>query len=998
VASFPISLGGFSAGSPPGGKIVVSINSAQLTPIAVQAAPYSANPNELVPVDASAGTIPITLPAAPPNGTLQGVQAQAQSTDPVTGALWQIMIAASGTDVFESGSAFFSLGYLHESIVFQYDATNGSWYAINHSIAIDGLDQRYVLNSNPSNITGTLTADALGVNGLAGQTTPVTIRGAISTTGPPTSGTWNTGDLVIDPTNAWQQCTAGGTPGNWVGGTVSGVAPVVTTLAQTLLTQTSVQLNGTVNPGNLTTSYHFEWGPDTNYGNLLPKPDQAAGSDAMVHTLAQGLTGLVAATTYHYRIVATNGAGSVNGSDQSFTTLAATPSPTVSAPASSAIQQTIATVTGSVNPNGAACNYQFQYGPTNAYGTNLPASPAALTTNNTPQVVSANLTGLTANTVYHWNLQAVGANGTTNSGDQTFTTLVATPAPTIVSQGPVLGIQQTLCSLQATVNPNGVSTTVQFQYGLTSGYGSVIPASPSNIGSGTVTAGFSTSLTGLTANTVYHWSTQAINANGTTNGADQAFTTQAAAAPTVVTNAATGLTTTAATLNGTVNPNSTATTYQFQYGLTTAYGSFMPAAAASAGSGGSAVAETAVLSGLTPGTAYHFRLTGTNATATTNGLDQTFTTVANSSNTVVKFERTTYTGSYPLSLATDVAHGIQIYIPNNSSNVANIHAAAATAGKPMKVLQYVNFLQTNPATGIVSLVNYNTASANGWLAKNAAGHLINGKNYLTTYLLDLTNAGMLAAGIANCKSLCAAGGFDGVFFDNTNGYLPIQNLLDATTGTTTVPTFAPTSTQFTTVVASALTTLCTGLHGAGYFTIGNTPNVGIVTGQTKDQCQLFGPILGKSPGGGIYIESFADGGLGLAQQMQGLSDGLPPFLHALNDAKVLDGQGVTVICHNQNTTSAGQIYGLAAMMLVTTGNCYYTTDRNLAGTDNWFTPEYANALASGAAVDGPVTLGTANGTGADTGLYVRRFTNYTVKVNFTAGTINSIGAYSATIA
>ncbi|MHB8458363.1 MAG: hypothetical protein ACYDBS_11860, partial [Acidimicrobiales bacterium] len=59
-------------------------------------------------------------------------------------------------------------------------------------------------------------------------------------------------------------------------------------------------------------------------------------------------------------------------------------------------------------------------------------------------------------------------------------------------------------------------------------------------------------------------------------------TTQAP--PSVVTQAATSVTATQATLNGTVNPNGAATTYQFQYGTTTSYGSVSPASPASAGS------------------------------------------------------------------------------------------------------------------------------------------------------------------------------------------------------------------------------------------------------------------------------------------------------------------------------------------------------------------------------------------------------------------------------
>jgi len=109
-----------------------------------------------------------------------------------------------------------------------------------------------------------------------------------------------------------------------------------------------------------------------------------------------------------------------------------------------------------------------------------------------------------------------------------------------------------------------------------------------------------------------------------------AFTTSGGTpqAPVVTTNAATAIGSTTATLNGSVNPEGQATTYQFQYGTTTAYGTNVPSPAGSAGSGSTAVNESAAVTGLTASTLYHYRITATNATGTTNGADQTFTTSA----------------------------------------------------------------------------------------------------------------------------------------------------------------------------------------------------------------------------------------------------------------------------------------------------------------------------------------------------------------------------------
>jgi hypothetical protein len=93
-------------------------------------------------------------------------------------------------------------------------------------------------------------------------------------------------------------------------------------------------------------------------------------------------------------------------------------------------------------------------------------------------------------------------------------------------------------------------------------------------------------------------------------------------APVVATTAATSVTATTATLNGTVNPNGLATTYYFEWGTTVSYGN--TTTTASAGSGSSSIAVSAGLTSLTSGVTYHFRIVATNADGTSTGSDLTF--------------------------------------------------------------------------------------------------------------------------------------------------------------------------------------------------------------------------------------------------------------------------------------------------------------------------------------------------------------------------------------
>jgi hypothetical protein len=95
-------------------------------------------------------------------------------------------------------------------------------------------------------------------------------------------------------------------------------------------------------------------------------------------------------------------------------------------------------------------------------------------------------------------------------------------------------------------------------------------------------------------------------------------------APTATTGGATAPTLTGATVHGTVNPNGAATSYHFEYGKTTTYGNSTPGTAA--GSSGDPQAATATVTGLKPGTTYHYRAVGVSALGTTHGADMTFKT------------------------------------------------------------------------------------------------------------------------------------------------------------------------------------------------------------------------------------------------------------------------------------------------------------------------------------------------------------------------------------
>ena len=199
---------------------------------------------------------------------------------------------------------------------------------------------------------------------------------------------------------------------------------------------------------------------------------------------------------------------------------------------------------------------------------------------------------------------------------------ILTP-PTVVT-GTASVVSAFGATLNGTADPNGVSTSGHFEYGLTTGYGMTTSVQDLGSGNGAVAIGGGV-LTGLSCNTLYHFRAVAANVVGTTNGADATFTTSTCPLPTVETGAATAIGFTSATLTGAANPNGAATDANFQYGLTTAYGSVTPVQVMGSGLVTGLIGGGGI-TGLACNTEYHFRARATNVSGTGAGADKAFTT------------------------------------------------------------------------------------------------------------------------------------------------------------------------------------------------------------------------------------------------------------------------------------------------------------------------------------------------------------------------------------
>ena len=98
--------------------------------------------------------------------------------------------------------------------------------------------------------------------------------------------------------------------------------PVIESESVTNVTGDSAQLTAQVNPEGEETTYHFEYGTTVAYGQSTPEHSSIGAGSTGQTALAQ-IQGLLPATTYHYRVVASNSQsqpGGTPGEDQTFTT------------------------------------------------------------------------------------------------------------------------------------------------------------------------------------------------------------------------------------------------------------------------------------------------------------------------------------------------------------------------------------------------------------------------------------------------------------------------------------------------------------------------------------------------------------------------------------------------------------------------------------------------------------------------------------------------------
>jgi len=424
-----------------------------------------------------------------------------------------------------------------------------------------------------------------------------------------------------------------GTPGTFLGtfqldssGNLIFTAAVSVNASAVTSAAGQVDYQGAVLNGSVTNSgsayFLYTSATDTAFANGVVVGSQTiSGSNG---AFSATLTGLSSTSGYLFCAVAVSGSGTpVYGGTMSFTTNAA-PAPISNAAAQLDFQGAV--LSGTVNPGNATLAVYFQTGTDSAFSSPLIISGSGTYSGTSDVPISGTLSQLNPGTQYYY--RAVASNGATffYSATSSFVTLPAPVATTVTANA--LDYQDE--AVGGSVNPSGATMIAGLQYtsGADTTYSNARITGTQSV-SGTTDNPVSATISGLTASTQYRVRTLAFGSGTTVYGADIAFTSDAipATPPTAITGGTNFVSYNAAVVSGMVNPNGARTQVHFEYGSVTSGTFDRQTAVWDEGLGGSLVSQSGTLAGLSPATAYQYRLVAASDNGTVaTGSSMTFTT------------------------------------------------------------------------------------------------------------------------------------------------------------------------------------------------------------------------------------------------------------------------------------------------------------------------------------------------------------------------------------
>lgn len=396
------------------------------------------------------------------------------------------------------------------------------------------------------------------------------------------------------------------------------VLPTVTTNDMTNITQTTADGGGNVTSdgGADITERGICW--SISHNPTISNNHTSNGTGTGSYSV--NIDGLTANTTYYVRAYAKNSVGTAYGNEVSFKTSATPTVPVVTTANITNITQTSATGGGNVTSTGGS----------NVSQRGICWSTSQNPTTNNNHVTSGvgvgnftcNMTGLTSNTTYYVRAYAINEVGTAYGDQKSFITGSNVINPTVTTNNVTnVTTSSATCGGNVTSAGNGTVTARGVCWSTSSN--PTISGSHTTNGSGT--GSFTSSITGLSANTTYYVRAYATNEAGTAYGSQKTFTTNTnITQPTVTTNNVTDITSTSATCGGNVTSAGNGTVTARGVCWSTSSNPTITGSHTTNGSGTGSF--TSSITGLNANTTYYVRAYATNEAGTAYGSQKVFTT------------------------------------------------------------------------------------------------------------------------------------------------------------------------------------------------------------------------------------------------------------------------------------------------------------------------------------------------------------------------------------
>ncbi|MCX6301008.1 MAG: DUF1566 domain-containing protein [Bacteroidia bacterium] len=348
---------------------------------------------------------------------------------------------------------------------------------------------------------------------------------------------------------------------------------------------------------------------------------KSLGSRSTKGIFTVDVTGLTKNTTYYFRAYVTIDGNNTNADKICSFTTKDTQSPTVYAGNVTDITMTTASLNGEVTSDGGETTTKRGLCWSSAANPTISNCIDTTINGSGKGIFTGKMTALNAGLQYFVRTYATNSKGTSYSSTDIVFKTHALPTVTTTA---ISNITNTSASSGGEVTDDGgANITARGVCWSTTTIPTVAVTTKTTDGTG---AGvFTSAIIALTASTTYYVRAYATNSEGTGYGNEISFATIALNPPLATTTAATLITNTTTTLNGTVNANGQNTIVSFEYGLTISYGQFITATQSPV-SGTSNTTVNSNITGLTEGTTYHFRVKAESAGGTVYGNDVTLTT------------------------------------------------------------------------------------------------------------------------------------------------------------------------------------------------------------------------------------------------------------------------------------------------------------------------------------------------------------------------------------